>query len=128
MSEAKWQEVYKVQTAAITELEQRIAEIEAERDRRMNEMTMAPYKGVCFHCGHDHDIPLVEPTALANSGVKETKEALKYAVEEIKELEQRIAELEAQLTDAHKWFKVIRNYYGISAWQAYENRLKEIDK
>ena len=33
MSDAKWQEVYKVQTAAITELEQRIAELQAERDR-----------------------------------------------------------------------------------------------
>ena len=31
--EAKWQEVYKVQTAAITELEQRIAELEAECNR-----------------------------------------------------------------------------------------------
>ena len=34
--EAKWQEVYKVQTAAITELEQRIAELEAERDAAFN--------------------------------------------------------------------------------------------
>ena len=31
--EAKWQEVYKVQTAAITELEQRIAELEAELEQ-----------------------------------------------------------------------------------------------
>ena len=31
--EAKWQEVYKVQTAAIAELEQRIAELEAECNR-----------------------------------------------------------------------------------------------
>ena len=33
MSEAKWQEVYKVQTAAITERDKRIAELEAERDK-----------------------------------------------------------------------------------------------
>ena len=47
---------------------------------------------------------------------------------DIAELVERIAELETQLTDAHKWFKVIRNYYGISAWEAYKNSLKEIEK
>ena len=36
MSDAKWQEVYTVQTAAITELEQRIAELQAERDAAFN--------------------------------------------------------------------------------------------
>ena len=34
-------------------------------------------------------------TGLDNSGIKETKEALNAAIEEIKELEKRIAELEA---------------------------------
>ena len=65
-------------------------------------MTLTPYKGVCMHCGHNHDIPLIDPMASSMDKLL------------LESKDKRIAELELQHLE-----DLVEAYELIAEWGAY---------